>query len=417
MKTIRDTWLIYRRSLILTLRQPVWVAMGLFQPILYLFLFAPLLEGATSNAGATGSAFNWFIPGLLILTAFFAAAFAGFGLVAEIRYGVVERMRVTPMSRFAMLAGRSLRDVTILLAQSTLLILIAIPFGLEVVPVGAVLTLGIVALVGLTFSLLSYTLGLIFKSEDALAPVAQAVSLPLLLLSGIMLPMALAPDWLQTLSTLNPLTHAVDAARALFNGLWDDPQIVVGSVVMGTLAVALAVGRLARIRPDQRLIRGSIPPSPHEAARSSSGPPFHVPCTYNRPMSDRPIKVLIAKPGLDGHDRGAKVLARGLRDEGFEVVYTGLRQTPEMVATAALQEDVDVVGLSILSGAHMTLVPRITKLLGEQGLGDVLVTVGGIIPDDDIPALKDSGVAEVFGPGTTIAQVAEFLRANARPRD
>jgi methylmalonyl-CoA mutase C-terminal domain/subunit len=134
-------------------------------------------------------------------------------------------------------------------------------------------------------------------------------------------------------------------------------------------------------------------------------------------MSDRPIKVLIAKPGLDGHDRGAKVLARGLRDEGFEVVYTGLRQTPEMVATAALQEDVDVVGLSILSGAHMTLVPMITKLLDEQGLGDILVTVGGIIPDDDIPALKDSGVAEVFGPGTTIAQVAEFLRANARPRD
>ncbi|HEU5202692.1 MAG TPA: cobalamin B12-binding domain-containing protein [Candidatus Limnocylindrales bacterium] len=134
-------------------------------------------------------------------------------------------------------------------------------------------------------------------------------------------------------------------------------------------------------------------------------------------MTDRPIKVLIAKPGLDGHDRGAKVLARGLRDEGFEVVYTGLRQTPEMVATAALQEDVDVVGLSILSGAHMSLVPRITKLLDEQGLRDVLVTVGGIIPDDDIPALKDAGVAEVFGPGTTIAQVAEFLRANARPRD
>ena len=134
-------------------------------------------------------------------------------------------------------------------------------------------------------------------------------------------------------------------------------------------------------------------------------------------MADRPIKVLIATPGLDGHDRGAKVLARGLRDEGFEVVYTGLRQTPEMVATAALQEDVDVVGLSILSGAHMTLVPRITRLLDEQGLGDVLVTVGGIIPDDDIPALKDSGVAEVFGPGTTLAQVAEFLRANARPRD
>ena len=134
-------------------------------------------------------------------------------------------------------------------------------------------------------------------------------------------------------------------------------------------------------------------------------------------MTDRPLKVLIAKPGLDGHDRGAKVLARGLRDEGFEVVYTGLRQTPEMVVNAALQEDVDVVGLSILSGAHMTLVPRITKLLADQGLGDILVTVGGIIPDDDVDTLKEAGVSRVFGPGTTIAEVAEFLRANARPRD
>jgi len=134
-------------------------------------------------------------------------------------------------------------------------------------------------------------------------------------------------------------------------------------------------------------------------------------------MPDRPIKVLIAKPGLDGHDRGAKVLARGLRDEGFEVVYTGLRQTPEMVATAALQEDVDVVGLSILSGAHMTLLPKITRLLREAGLDDVLVTAGGIIPDVDVPALKDAGVAEVFGPGTTIAEVASYIRSNARARE
>jgi len=133
-------------------------------------------------------------------------------------------------------------------------------------------------------------------------------------------------------------------------------------------------------------------------------------------MTDRPLKVLIAKPGLDGHDRGAKVLARGLRDEGFEVVYTGLRQTPEMVATAALQEDVDVVGLSILSGAHMTLVPRVCRILREQEMEDVLVVVGGIIPDEDVPALKEAGVAATFGPGTTIAEVAEFLRANARVR-
>ncbi len=133
-------------------------------------------------------------------------------------------------------------------------------------------------------------------------------------------------------------------------------------------------------------------------------------------MTDRPLKVLIAKPGLDGHDRGAKVLARGLRDEGFEVVYTGLRQTPEMVATAALQEDVDVVGLSILSGAHLTLLPRICELLRAEDMGDVLVTAGGIIPADDIPALKEAGVAEVFGPGTPIGEIAAFMREHAQPR-
>ena len=133
-------------------------------------------------------------------------------------------------------------------------------------------------------------------------------------------------------------------------------------------------------------------------------------------MTDRPLKVLIAKPGLDGHDRGAKVLARGLRDEGFEVVYTGLRQTPEMVATAALQEDVDVVGLSILSGAHLTLLPRICELLRAEGMGDVLVIAGGIIPDDDIPALKEAGVAAIFGPGTPIGEIADFMRQNAQTR-
>jgi methylmalonyl-CoA mutase C-terminal domain/subunit len=134
-------------------------------------------------------------------------------------------------------------------------------------------------------------------------------------------------------------------------------------------------------------------------------------------MPDRPIKVLIAKPGLDGHDRGAKVLARGLRDEGFEVIYTGLRQTPEMIVSAALQEDVDVVGLSILSGAHMTLLPKICRGLRDSGLDDVLVTAGGIIPDDDVPALQEAGVSRVFGPGTTIGQVADYFRENVRRRD
>lgn len=129
-----------------------------------------------------------------------------------------------------------------------------------------------------------------------------------------------------------------------------------------------------------------------------------------------PIRVLIAKPGLDGHDRGAKVLARGLRDEGFEVIYTGLRQTPEMIADAAEQEDVDVVGLSILSGAHMTLLPRITRLIRERGMDDLLVAAGGIIPDADIGPLKEAGIAEVFGPGTSIGEIARYFRGHARRR-
>ena len=130
--------------------------------------------------------------------------------------------------------------------------------------------------------------------------------------------------------------------------------------------------------------------------------------------SPRKIRVVVAKPGLDGHDRGAKVLARGLRDEGFEVIYTGLRQTPEMIADAAEQEDVDIVGLSILSGAHMALLPRTVALMRDRGMDDVLVAAGGIIPDADIVKLKEAGVAEIFGPGTSIGQIARYFRENAR---
>ena len=129
-----------------------------------------------------------------------------------------------------------------------------------------------------------------------------------------------------------------------------------------------------------------------------------------------PIRVLIAKPGLDGHDRGAKVLARGLRDEGFEVIYTGLRQTPEMIVDAAEQEDVDVIGMSILSGAHMALLPRVVELSRSRGMDDVLIAAGGIIPDADVAKLKAAGIGEVFGPGTSIGQIAGYFREHARRR-
>jgi ABC-2 type transport system permease protein len=245
MKALRDTMLIYRRSMILTLRQPVWIIMGILQPILYLVLFGPLLEASTKAAGAGTNAFNWFIPGLLVQTAVFGGAFVGFGLVAELRHGVVERMRVTPMSRFAMLLGRSLRDVTILVAQGLLMIGLAIPFGLNLDPAGAAVTIALLALIGLVTAPLSYTAALVLKSEDALAPVVQGIALPLLLLSGILLPMALAPDWLRFIASLNPLTHAVDASRALFTGDWGNPEVAIG-VSITTIFAALAIWVAAR---------------------------------------------------------------------------------------------------------------------------------------------------------------------------
>ncbi|MGH9397901.1 MAG: cobalamin B12-binding domain-containing protein [Terriglobia bacterium] len=131
-------------------------------------------------------------------------------------------------------------------------------------------------------------------------------------------------------------------------------------------------------------------------------------------MPDKRIRVLVAKPGLDGHDRGAKIIARALRDAGMEVIYTGLRQTAGQIVHAALEEDVDAIGISILSGAHNTILPRICELLREQGMEDVLVTAGGIIPDEDIPALKQAGVAAVFQPGASTTEIIEFIRTHSR---
>ena len=130
-------------------------------------------------------------------------------------------------------------------------------------------------------------------------------------------------------------------------------------------------------------------------------------------MTNEKIRVVVAKPGLDGHDRGAKVIARAFRDAGFEVIYTGLRQTPEQIVNAALQEDADVVGLSVLSGAHMTLCPRIMELMKKEGLDDVMVVVGGIIPDQDVQKLKEIGVAEIFQPGASTQDIVAYVRKNA----
>ena len=239
MKLVTDTYLIFQRSLQQTLRNPVWVAVGLVQPLFFLFLFGPLLQPLAGAVGSPGgNAFNVFVPGLLIQLGLFGTAFVGFGLIAELRYGVIERMRVTPVSRVALLLGRALRDILILLVQSLLLIAAALPLGLRVSAVGLVVMLGLLALIGLLMVCCSYAIALWLRSEDALAPLLNTVTMPLLLLSGILLPMTLAPTWLRALSTLDPLSHAVDAARALFNEQLADPSIPRAVALLGVLALA-----------------------------------------------------------------------------------------------------------------------------------------------------------------------------------
>ena len=238
MRTIRDTWLIFERSLTLSLRNPVWVIMGILQPILYLLLFGPLLTNIAKMPGfPPGPSFNTFVPGLLVMTALFGSAFVGFGLCDEMREGVVERMTVTPMSRVAMLVGRSLRDVVLLEAQGLILVLLAVPFGLEINFGGVLVAFGLLALIGLMMSPVSYVLALVLKSEDSLAPVVNGMAVPLLLLSGVMLPMSLGPDWLQTVAKFNPLYHAVLAIRALFNARFADGEIVFGLAMLIVLAI------------------------------------------------------------------------------------------------------------------------------------------------------------------------------------
>jgi ABC-2 type transport system permease protein len=238
MRVFRDTWLIFERSITLSLRNPVWVIMGVLQPILYLLLFGPLLTNVAKMPGfPPGGAFNVFVPGLLVMTALFGSAFVGFGLCDEMREGVVERMTVTPMSRVAMLMGRTLRDVVLLLGQGLILVALAVPFGLEINLGGVSVAFGMLVLIGIMMSPVSYILALVLKSEDSLAPVVNGMALPLLLLSGVMLPMSLAPDWLQTIARFNPLYHAVAAIRALFNASYGDGEIVTGLVLLVVLSV------------------------------------------------------------------------------------------------------------------------------------------------------------------------------------
>ncbi|MFE9688863.1 ABC transporter permease [Micromonospora sp. NPDC005806] len=237
MKLARDSWLIFQRQIQLLLRNPVWVFVGVFQPVMYLLLFAPLLKPAL-NAPTQAEAYKIFVPGLLVLLAIFGGLFQGFGLIAELRAGVIERSRVTPVSRLALLLGRSLRDVVSLIAQAAIITLLALLFDLRVFIGYLLLAYLMLALIALMTSAVSYGVALKVKSEDALAPLMNTVAQPVLLLSGILLPLTFAPGWLQGIAKWNPFSWSVDGVRALFAGDLSNDKVWQGLTIVAVLAVA-----------------------------------------------------------------------------------------------------------------------------------------------------------------------------------
>lgn len=238
MKLTRDTWLLFARGMKTTLRNPAWVVMGLFQPVCYMLLFAPLLDGVASAPGfPSGGGLEFFAPGVLVMLGTLSAAFTGFGLISDLRAGVIERFRVTPVHRLALPLGSALRDVVVLLVQSALVLLIAFTFGLRASVWGIAASLALIVLVGLLMASCSYALALTLKDENALASLVNFLFLPLLLLSGIFLPLTLAPDWLRKAATLNPFSYAVDATRVLFAGDFGDSSVIYGFGIMATLTV------------------------------------------------------------------------------------------------------------------------------------------------------------------------------------
>ena len=234
---LRDIKLMFMRNLQHTLKDPIFVFVSMLQPLLYLFLFMPLLNGLGGVPGIpAGKAVEVFIPGLLVMQAIFGTAFVGFSLIDDIRSGVIERFMVTPVKRPAILLGRILRDAVILMFQCVLITLVALPFGLTVNIVGFLLSLLLYALIGITMASISYGFALIYKIEDPLAPTLNMITLPVSLLSGIILPLVLAPIWLQDLAKINPFYYAVNAVRLLFIGNFQLVSILEGFVIIGALA-------------------------------------------------------------------------------------------------------------------------------------------------------------------------------------
>jgi len=256
MSFIHDTWFIFRRQVRLVLRNPAFLTIGLLQPILYLVLFGPLLANlpAGSLSGGTGTggtadAYRFFVPGLLIQLALFGSTFVGFAIISDWRSGVIERYRVTPVSRVAILAGRVLRDVAMLIIQSIVLIVAGLAFGLRA-PLPAVL-MGFVyiVLVAIGLASVSYAVALTLKSEDAFAPLINSIIVPLVLLSGIMLPLNLGPGWLQGIARISPFRYIIDAMREAYAGHYFNTIVVEGlAVAVGLAAVLMWLGSRVFVR-------------------------------------------------------------------------------------------------------------------------------------------------------------------------
>ncbi len=252
MAFFRDTYLIFARQLRLSLRNPAWVIIGLLQPVLYLAFFGPLLTKIAAGGlpgFPPGNSYSFFVPGLLVQLGLFGAAFVGFTIISDWRAGVIERFRVTPVSRLALLAGRVLRDVVTLLVQAVVLVLAGVAFGLRAPLGGVAIGLGFIAVVAVSLSAISYAVGLALKSEDALAPLINMIVVPLMLLSGIMLPLTLGPGWLQGIARATPFRYIIDAMRQAFQGVYATTIMVEGvCVAVGLAAVCLWVASRAFVR-------------------------------------------------------------------------------------------------------------------------------------------------------------------------
>ncbi|GAA3124655.1 ABC transporter permease [Streptomyces rameus] len=239
MQVINDSLLIFRRHMDTTLKSKMSVVIGMVQPVLYLLLFGPMLEKALPDASGH-NAWQEYVPGLLVQLGLFGAGYAGFNLIPDMRAGVIERMRVTPVSRLALLLGRVMRDAVVMLFQALLLTLVSVGFGLRAPVLGVVAGFALVLALAISLASLSYLLALSLPTEYLFAPVINTVVLPLMLLSGILLPMTFAPDWLSALSHLSPFRYIVDAMRDLFVGHYTTDSVLGGAVV----AVVLVVGSL-----------------------------------------------------------------------------------------------------------------------------------------------------------------------------